>query len=123
MIGREGWVYGGWSFPVPRTHVLADVATEHVVAYAGTHLFRNRAAEFNGEVGDTAAGVECEIGTSWNYRLCGAGIDAAGAGAASIGWRLIRFEVERYELLAQEKPGSLSLIDKTSVFSYPAQAA
>ena len=96
MIGREGWVRGGWSFPVPRTHVLADVATEHVVAYAGTHLFRNRAAEFNGEVGDTAAGVQRKIGTSWDDGLGGAGSDAAGVRDAEVTERKFSFFVARF---------------------------
>src|SRR5436305_12221438 len=52
--GFCSWLFGRAvrSAAVPRANILADVAAEDVVSHPGAHVFRNRAALFNGEIRD-----------------------------------------------------------------------
>ena len=49
-LGLEGGIRGVRSFAVPRTHVLADIASEKMLTNAGPIRFRNFAAQLNGRV-------------------------------------------------------------------------
>src|SRR5947209_5014558 len=86
---------------VPRTNVLADVATENVMANAFTKLQRNLAAFFNGEVSDAAAGIHlagCEDGLR---RTC---INTARAASTTVGSGNIRRQLQRCEHYAEKDP-------------------
>ena len=44
--------------PIPGAHVLADVATKHVLADRGAHIFGHRSMQFNGEVRNAAPCID-----------------------------------------------------------------
>lgn len=71
----------GGGFAVPWAYFLADVASEEAVAEEGGEFGVLVAAEFDGLVGDAAAGVDDAWGDDGAGR---AGVDAAGAGAAPV---------------------------------------
>ena len=55
---RECRIAGHRRAPVPRTHVLADIAAEYVRPHGGTLRFGDLAAQFNGEIRDAPRGIE-----------------------------------------------------------------
>src|ERR1700722_7756316 len=89
------------SFPVPGADILADVAAEQVAPHTGSHLFGNFAALLDREIGNAQVGIEL-VGR--DQRVGGAGLDAARAGATAVGRRQVRYEFERSQNHAQEKP-------------------
>ena len=114
MNRLEAWFGAEGRAAVPGTHILADVTPKDVIAEGLFELSRGFCFCFDGPVADALGAIE--FPAVWAIDNCssGAGIDAAGAGAASIGRWLIRFDgidAEGYEQLAEEEPGSLPLID------------
>src|ERR1039458_5182306 len=105
--------------PVPRTHVLTDIAPEHVRPYSGALLFGNLAAQLNGEIRDAPRGIETLPGYQ---RRRGARLHAAHAGTATVRWRRVRRDLQRYQQLAEEKPRALLLIDQAGIPSDPPEA-
>src|SRR5262245_697260 len=99
-------------FSIPRTNVLADVATKQVMADVFAKLLGNRATQFNVEVSDTAAAIE-EIGS--HDSLCWTGVDAFRAGAAAVRCRIVRVEFEICHDTAEKDPGTDLVIDDTGV--------
>ena len=91
---------------IPGTHLLADVASEHVRSDACPLFDRNRSVELDGQVRDTAARVDGAALTRRNQRLGRAGLDAASAGSAAVRRRRIRLKFERRDNLAEKKPGT-----------------
>ena len=73
----------------------------------------------DGEVGDTAAGVEL-VGRG--DRLRGAGGDAARTFPAVVAEGGVRWEIEGGEQLGEEEPGAEAAVDLDSGFSVPAEA-
>src|SRR5689334_20622976 len=78
----QGAVGGHWCKAlVPRTYVLADVASEEPVARHPRFQIRERPTPLDGEVGDAAARVER---ARRGERAGGAGVETAGTGAAAV---------------------------------------
>src|SRR3954466_6995668 len=74
-------IRGHRSFPVPRTDILANVATEKVSADSFAHIFRNRSTLLDGEVCNAARRVELP----WRDKGFGrASVDAARASATTV---------------------------------------
>ena len=119
MARREGRLDRHRSAAVPGADVLADVAAEDVRADAGAMLLRNRAAQLDREVGDAERRVEPLPGHDGRGR---AGVDAARAGAAAVGRRRVRRDVERHQQFAQEEPRAQLLVDQAGIPADPAQA-
>jgi hypothetical protein len=113
--------YGG--FAVPGADVLADVTAKDLSADEGAEIFGNRAFFLDGEVGDAAGGVHL---VRSDEGVSGAGVDAAGAGAAAI----LRREGEAVGLGqwdgggddTEEEPGAVSLGEDAGVLADPADA-
>src|ERR1035441_582030 len=98
MARLKGGLAGYGRLTIPRTHVLTDVAAEDMPAYPSSHLFRNRTMQLDGEVRNAAPRIH--LVAFLRDRLRRAGIDAASAGAATIGRRAIRVDLERRQDLA-----------------------
>src|ERR1019366_9199817 len=88
------------SLTVPRTNILADVATENVVPHAGAKVLGDRPPFFNGEIGDALVGIE--LVRSEN-RVGRAGLDAASAGPTAVRSGHVGRKFERREDHTQEK--------------------
>src|SRR5260370_1230801 len=122
MLGSKGPLAGDGTAAIPRTHILTDVAAEHMVSDFGAILLRDGAAHLDREVGDAQPGIE-SIGRAVGHDRRGwAGVDAARARAAAVRWRRIRLDLHRNQQLAEEKPGAHLLIDEAGVLADPAQA-
>ena len=127
--GFEGGVRGGRRATVPGTDVLADIAPENVAADTRAALFGDRAAEFDGEVGNTKARVyrvalAGVAGAGGPRHNCGGGarVDATAAGPAAVRRRLVGGDFQGYEQLAQKKPGAGALMDEAGILADPSQA-
>src|SRR5438045_684491 len=98
------------SAAVPRANILADVAAEDVVSHPGAHVFRNRAALFNGEIRDAAGGVE--LGRS-HQRSRRTRVNAARATSAEVFYRSRRVAARQRGVVGDgayndgPRPGSL----------------
>ena len=104
---------------VPGAGLEAVVAAEDSVADCGAQRGRDGAFEFNGEVGDAAAGVEDEgLGDG----LGGAGGDAALASAASVSFGRVWEEFCGGEDFGEEEPVAEGAADEVGVFSDEADA-
>src|SRR5450432_704532 len=104
------------SFAVPRAYILADVAPKDLVSHARAHVLGDRAALFDGQIGNAAVRVQL-IGR--HQRISGTGFDAARATAASIRCRQIGFKLQRSQDDTQEQPRSQLLINDAGVLSNP----
>src|ERR1700719_4289802 len=76
---REVLLAGGACELIPRADQLAIIATVDAIADGGAKLGRNRAGQLDGEVGNTAPGVETIRGDDG---AGGAGRQAGGGGSA-----------------------------------------
>ena len=104
---------------VPGAGLEAVIAAEDSVADCGAQLGRNGAFEFDGEVGDAAAGVEDEgLGDG----LGGAGGDASAASAAAVFFRRVGGEFGGGEDFGEEEPVAEGAADEVGVFSDEADA-
>ena len=73
----------------------------------------------NGQVGDAASGIQCPVRQDALRR---AGVDAAGARAAVVGFeRRIRLERISKQDFGQQEIGSVLRVDQAGVFADPAQ--
>src|SRR3954447_2939667 len=79
----------------------------------------NFSAFFNCEIGNTEARIELPAILSRHDRLGRTGIDAPGTSPAPVRRGPIRSNWDRYQDLAQKKPGALFLIDQASILSDP----
>ncbi len=120
--GGEGGLRSVWSLTVPGADVLTNVTAEDVGAHAAAMLFGDWPAEFDGQVGDAAAGIDGPSPVEGDDCLGGARFDTAVTGAAAVRGRAIGGEIERREDLAQEKPGALAFMNQTGIAANPAQA-
>jgi hypothetical protein len=99
--------------------LLADVASEDPVLHVRAQVFGNVAFVFDGEEGDAAARVEGAVGED---ALGGAGVDAAGAGAAVIGGEgFVGFEFDAEQNFGKQECGASLRVDEHGVFADPAQ--
>ena len=105
--------------PVPRAHVLADVAAEHVAADGRAVLVRDRALDLDREVADAAARVE-HVGR--DQSAGGAGVQARGAGPAHVGARRVRLHLQVGDDLAEEEPRAVLGMQQTGVLAPRPQA-
>ena len=104
---------------IPRAGLEAVVAAEDSVADGGAQLGRDGAFEFDGEVGDAAAGVEDEgLGDG----LGGAGGDAALASAAAVFFGRVGGQFGGGEDFGEEEPVAEGAADEVGVFSDEADA-
>ena len=60
VTGRKIGLGGGPGESVPRANQLAVVAAIYTIAHQWTKFFRNTAAEFNCEIGNTTSCVDCK---------------------------------------------------------------
>src|SRR6516164_993875 len=104
---------------VPRTHVLADIAAEHVGAHPLTELGWNRPFELDSEIGDAPRRVH-DIGLHQSSRR--AGFKTPRAGTAAVGGRQVGIEFETGQDHADEEPRTLLLVNQASVLAHPANA-
>src|SRR5258708_2033732 len=99
----ERWIYqlrtrlefrrgGYWSFTVPGADVLADVASENVLANARPQFLGNRSTFLNREIGNALGGIEL-VGSDEGVGRTS--FDTAGAGATAVGSRQVRRKFER----------------------------
>src|SRR6266481_5411656 len=119
--GQELRYRGNRRAPVPWTNVLADIAAKNMVAHRLTKLFRDGAAQLDGEVRDTLSGihhVRCD------ESLRRTRIQTPTATRAQIRrWQFVlpgrRFQIERGEQDTQEKEGAKHLVEQQGVISEP----
>src|SRR5215212_10306870 len=105
---------------IPGADHLADVTPENPIAHFGSQFWRNVIFEFNGKVGNAAGRVE---GAIWKNAVRRAGFDATPAGAAMIRYkRWIRFKNQIQKDFGEQKIRAMFWVDKTGVFSDPANA-
>src|SRR5215469_8301938 len=112
---------------VPRTNVLADIATEDVRSHRRPLGFRDRPAKFDGEIRNAEARVDriSALGGRRNDRTGWAGIYTTRAGTAAIRRRgifRIGFDFERDQQFSQEEPRAALLIDEAGILADPAEA-
>src|SRR5277367_6179629 len=109
-------------FSIPGADVLADVAAEDLAADGGTEIFRDASLLLDCEVGDAAGGIHLVRG---DEGVGGAGVDAAGAGAAAVG-RDVEYDAvsdwNGRDNDAEEEPGAELLVDDAGVLADPADA-
>src|SRR5688572_13095150 len=105
--------------PVPWTNVLADVATKQMMPDPLTPLLRDRPAQFDGRVRDALSAIQ-NVGS--NERVGGTGIQASGAGSASVRRWCVVIQRKIGDDAAEKKPGSSLLIDDAGVLSEPPDA-
>lgn len=110
---------GGLRELVPGAVQLAVVAAVNPVADGFAELLRNGAVEFDGQVGDTAAGVE-QVGR--DDGMGRADVEAGPAAAAVAARRPVDRQRQVGIQLAEEKPGTVPSIDQVGVFSDPAES-
>ena len=104
---------------VPGAGFQAVIATEDSVADCGSQFGWDGAFEFDGEVGDAAAGVEDE----WlRDGLGGAGGDASAASAAAVFFRRVGGKFGGGEDFGEEEPVAEGAADEVGVFSDEADA-
>ena len=76
------------------------------------------AAQFDRQVRNAARRIQL-VG---RQRGGGAGVDAAGAGSATVGRRGIGVEREGRQQFAEEEPGTEGLVDQAGVLADPAES-
>src|SRR5688500_6899730 len=104
--------------PVPRTHVLADVAAVHVVAEGLPVGLRNRARRLR-----PAGEAACRVEDSYLVeRSGGARVDATGAGAAIELEPWARFDLRGGDERAEDDPGAEAARDQQRVLAVEADA-
>ena len=105
---------------VPWTDHLAVVAAEHPIADQRPEFFGNRAFEFDGQVGDAAAGIQ-HIGP--HEGIGRADVQASGAAAAVLGGvgRVFR-QGQVDEQLAEKEVAAGFAVQYQGVLANPAQA-
>jgi len=114
---------GGGGLGVPGADVLANVAAEEVGAEGALKIRRSLLAGLDGPVGDAAVAFEFPTLGAFDDSGGGAGVDAAGAGAAAVWWgRAVIGDREGKKEFAEEKPGSAGFVDEAGVFADPAEA-
>ena len=100
--------------------MLTDVAAENPISHLRTQVFGDGILQFDGEVGNAAARVNCAV---WQDALGGAGIDAAGACAAVVGGEgIVGFEANSKQNFSEKKCGASLRVDEHGVFADPTQA-
>ena len=104
---------------IPRAGLEAVITAEDSVADGGAQLGRDRASEFDSEVGDAAPGVEDE---GEEDGLGGTGGDTAAASAAAVFFRRIGGQFCGGEDFGEEKPVAEGTADEVGVFSDEADA-
>src|SRR5206468_8300805 len=104
---------------VPRAGLEAIVAAEDSRAEQWAQFDGDAAVEFDGEVGDTAAGVELERRRN---RIGRASRDATGTGAATVFLRRVRLQFQRGEDFRQVKPVAELAADQVGVLADEAQS-
>src|SRR6185312_5912025 len=82
---------------IPGTHVLADVATEHMIAHRAAVLFRNIFPKLNGEVRNAQASIKFPSNRIRGRadRRRGTSVDTTRAGSTAVRRRSIRREIKR----------------------------
>ena len=104
---------------IPRAHLLADVASENMIA-DGAAMFRwNRSAIFDGEVRNALGRVEH---MRLDKRAGRARLDAQRAGSALIERRSIGFERKAADNFRQQEPRPRVLINDAGVLADPSEA-
>jgi len=120
VSGLEVALPGRASKAVPGADDLAIVATEHPIADQRAQFFRDRALEFDGQVGNTASRIQY-IGADEGCR--GADIQARGAASAVLtGMGRVDGQGEVDEQLAEEEETPGLAIQHQGVLADPAEA-
>ena len=105
--------------PVPRAHVLADVAAEDVTAHPLARLLGDRTLHLDGQVADAPRRVEQ---VRRRQRTGRAGVQAGGAAPARVRPRRVGRELEVGDDLAQEEPGPVLGVEEARVLAPRAEA-
>src|SRR5258708_8187366 len=112
-LGRSG----EWSVTflvVPRTDVLADVATKDVVSHLVSEFQRNLTTLFNCQVSDAAAGVQLARGDNG---VRGTSVNSSGATSATVRYRDSWREIERSKYDSPKKKRAQLARDHARIFS------
>jgi len=104
---------------VPGADLEAFVAAKQAVPDERAELLRNGAGMFDGQIGQTTAGIQ-DVGLGEG--LGGAGIQTTGAGAAVIGIGGVGGDGEIGQEKSQQQPGSVFPMDEQGVFPLPTDA-
>jgi hypothetical protein len=113
---EEAAFAGGLGEAVPRADVEAFVAAVNAVADEGAEFRGDGAFEFDGEVGDAAAGVEL-VGRGDGAG--GAGVEAALASAAVIALGDVGLKLEAGDNFTEKEPGAEARMDEHGAFALP----
>ena len=105
---------------VPRANNLAVVTAINTVTHQRAELFGDAAAQFNGQVGDTASRIHAE---GCNDGPGGADIDAFGAGTAMFSAWLIYRQWEVRVNLTEEEPAAGFPVDQVGMLADPAKTS
>ncbi len=89
-----------------------------MAAHRLAELLGDGLPQLDGQVADAAPGVH-HIGL--DQRPGGTRFEAQRAGAAAVGWRRVRFELQVRHQHAQEEKGAQLLVEQAGVFGLPAQ--
>src|SRR5687768_15282013 len=104
---------------IPGANFQTDVAPVNAVPNGGAELFWDGAFQFDREIGNAAAGIELE---RRGNGVGGAGINAAGASAAAVWFRVAGRKFEGGDDLGDEKPVSQRAADEVGVLAGEAEA-
>ena len=104
---------------VPRTHILAHIATEHPVVQFTLKFGRNFIFELNGQIGNTLAAIH-HIGLHNGFGR--ASINTGGTGSAMVGYGSIVFQLQVHDKFSHKVKGAHLLGKEVTVFPDPAQA-
>ena len=107
------------SEPVPRTNREAIVAAIDPIADGWAEFDRDRAFQFNGQIGNAEPRIELERAGDRPGR---AGLQTTGAGATAIPFWRVRLQFQRRDDFAEENPIAEPAADEIGVFADEAEA-
>src|SRR5438132_5910583 len=115
----EGGLFAGRGLSVPRTDFLAYVTAEQPIPGRFTQVSWNRATQLDGEITDTAPGIEL---TRSGKGLRRTGIQAGGAGTAVTGLvSRIRLQVDVKQESTDEEVATQPPVEQHGIFAEPTE--
>src|ERR1035437_3256295 len=116
-------LFGHRRAAVPRTNLLADVASEDVPAHPVAMLLRNRASQLDREVRNAAPRIQRPLPFTIQYdRFRRTRVDASRARPAAVRRWTARLQLQRRHDLAQKKPRPQRLMNQARILPDPSQA-
>src|SRR5690606_11264141 len=106
--------------PVPRTNILADIATENPVFKFTLYFFRNSFFKLYCIIADALASVYL---IRFRNGIRRTGIHTPGTGAAMVGLLIISRQLKVRDDFPDKKEAAVLPVDEVAVFAYPAKSA